>query len=82
MTLSREVIEAATHSTVEEPIGSIEDIKMGDMVKFKDDDADQQLRGLPGHVRGLRGGKADVYVGSSLRTEVDAARLMKLVKKS
>ena len=63
------------------PVGSIADVAMGDEVMFKEDDQEKNLRGLPGHVRNIRNDMLDVYVGSSLRAEVDPSRVVKLVRK-
>ena len=66
---------------VMQPVSNISDVAMGDEVRFKDDDEEKNLRGLKGHVRGIRNNKLDVYVGSSLRAQVEPKRIVKLVRK-
>lgn len=75
------MIESFALTSVEEPVNSIQDVKLGDMVAFKKEDSDAQLRGLPGQVRNIRNDMLDIYVGSSLRADVAPNRVVKLVKK-
>lgn len=71
---------ALTHDKVD--VGSANDVQNGDLVMFKDTAADKTVIGLPGQIRNIRKGKLDVYVGSSLRTEVPPQELVKLVARS
>ena len=77
-TTAKDVIETATPSVMV----ADKEVGMGDMCMFRQDDEDKSLRGLPGHVRGVRDGKLDIYVGSSLRVAVDPRRVQKIVKKA
>lgn len=82
MNKSQEFMKEMMDATmVQVPVGGITDVAMGDEVRFKDDDEEKNLRGLKGHVRGIRNDKLDVYVGSSLRAEIVPTRIVKLTRK-
>jgi len=82
MNKSQEFMKEMMDATMTQvPIEGINEVEMGDEVVFKDTDVEKNLRGLKGHVRGIRNNKLDIYVGSSLRAEIEMSRVLKLEPK-